>query len=265
MLNRRVIVWLMVLVVAVPVVAGGIYWLVWDHFYKYQPTTITHNQAEIQKLLDEVDYVSPGHTGQPIYVITYRTCQPCRAFEEQEFPKYDAVNVDTRIIPFARADANGLPQSTPAERTTVAELWITRKWAFYQAWFASSDSNWKADGLVPADTDLARTAVVGASRDFNTQLNSLLAASNVRVSYPLVIWRDQYNRLKVCPCSDQAAYAFVRADFNAPGQVGPDANPLNGVLNAIGVSGASTAPAGSENASPQQSPPPSSATPANSF
>ncbi len=246
MLNRKVILWLMALVVIVPVLVGAGYWLIWDHFIKYQPVTIKTNQAEIQKLLDQVDYVSPGRGGQPIYVVTYRSCQPCRAFEEQEFPKYDAVNADTRVIPFALGDQNGLPRSTVAERSTIAELWITRKWPFYQAWFASSDSNWKADGLVVADNDMARTAVVGASRSFIGQLDALLAPNNVHVAYPLVIWRDPYNRLKVCSCTEPTGWAFVRGDFNAPATTGPDGNPLSQVLNAVGIS--SSARPGSENA-----------------
>jgi len=247
MLNRKVILWLMALVVIVPVLVGAGYWLIWDHFYKYQPVTIKQNQAEIQKLLDQVDYVSPGRGGQPMYVITYRSCTTCRAFEEQEFPKYDAVNADTRVIPFALGDQNGLPRSTVAERSTIAELWITRKWPFYQAWFASSDSNWKADGLVVADNDMARTAVVGASRSFVSQLDALLVPNNVHINYPVVIWRDQYNRLKVCSCSDPTAWSFVRADFNAPNSTGPDAgNALSQVLNAVGIS-ASARP-GSEDA-----------------
>lgn len=254
MLSRKVILWLMALVVIVPVLFGAAYWLIWDHFFKYQPVTIKTNQAEIQKLLDQVDYVSPGRGGQPLYVVTYHSCQPCRAFEEQEFPKYDAVNADTRVIPFALGDQNGLPRSTVAERSTIAELWITRKWAFYQVWFAASDADWKADGLVVADNDMARTAVVGASRSFVAQLDALLAPNNIHVSYPLVIWRDQYNRLKVCSCSDPVGWAFVRNDFNAPAMTnGQASSAFAQVLNAVGIS--SSAKPGSEVA-PADSPAP---------
>ncbi len=249
MLNRKVILWLMALVVIVPVLVGAGYWLIWDHFFKYQPVTLKTNQAEIQKLLDQVDYVSPGRGGQPLYIVTYRSCQPCRAFEEQEFPKYDAVNADTRVIPFALGDQNGLPRSTVPERSTIAELWITRKWPFYQAWFASADSNWKADGLVVADNDMARTAVVGASRSFVGQLDALLAPNNVHVAYPLVIWRDQYNRMKVCSCSDPVGWAFVRNDFNAPSITnGQASSAFSQVLSAVGIS--SSARPGSEDSVP---------------
>ncbi len=183
------------------------------------PSTITRNQAEIQALLDRVDYVSPGRTGTPLYLVTYRSCTQCRAFEEQEFPKFDAANVDTRVVVFAPTDSQGLRRSSTAERSTIAELWISRNWQVYQAWFASSDANWKATGLTVADNDFARSAVVDASRSFVTQLQPLLAANNVRLAYPLVIWRDQNNMLKVCSCSDEKAYHFIREDLNAPGSV----------------------------------------------
>jgi hypothetical protein len=89
----------------------------------------------------------------------------------------------------------------------------------------SSDTNWKATGLPVADNDFARDAVVQASRNFITQLQPLLAANNVRLAYPLVIWRDQNNMLKVCSCSDERAFHFIREDLGvsnvAVGTEGP--------------------------------------------
>lgn len=220
-MSRKVLLWAMALVVIIPALVGTGYWIYWDQFQRYAPVTITRNQAEIQALLDKADYVSPGRNSpQQLYLITYRSCQPCRAYEEQEFPKYDAVGVDTRVIVFAPADDQGLKRSTAAERSTVAELWLSRKWEFYQAWFASSDANWKATGLPVSDNDFARDSVVNGSRSFVSQLQPLLAANNVRVGYPLVIWRDQNNMLKVCSCTNEKAFHFIREDLGAPGSVG---------------------------------------------
>ena len=225
-MNRKVLLWLMALVVILPALGGVGYWFYWDQFLRYKPVTITHNLTEIQSLLDRADYVSPKKPGPALYLVTYHACAACRQYEEQEFPKFASVNADTRVIVFARADNQGLSQSTPAERSTVAELWITRNWDFYQAWEQSSDSMWKADGLIVADNDMARGAVVGASRDFINQLSPLLAANGVRVSYPLLLWRDSNNRLKVCACSSDKAYHFIREDLGASG--GP-ADLLNGI------------------------------------
>ncbi len=221
-MNRKVLLWLMALVVILPALGGAAYWFYWDQFLRYKPVTITKNLTEIQTLLDQADYVSPGRPGPVLYLVTYHACKPCREYEEQEFPKFAAVNADTRVIVFARADNQGLSQSTPAERSTVAELWITRNWQFYQAWDSSSDTMWKADGLVVADNDMARNAVVGASRDFVNRLAPLLGNNGVRVSYPLLLWRDANNRLKVCACSNDKAYHFIREDLGAssgPGDI----------------------------------------------
>ncbi|MBW8733840.1 MAG: hypothetical protein JF571_05965 [Asticcacaulis sp.] len=224
-MNRKILLWAMALVVIIPALIGTGYWIYWDQFQRWAPTTITRNQSEIQALLDKVDYVSPGRSGPAIYFVTYRSCTQCRAFEEQEFPKYDAAGIDTRVIAFAPTDSQGLRRSTVAERSTIAELWISRKWEIYQAWFLSSDANWRATGLPVADNDFARDAVVQASRNFITQLQPLLAANNVKLAYPLVIWRDQNNMLKVCSCSDERAFHFIREDLSvsnaAAGSEGP--------------------------------------------
>ena len=214
-MSRKVLLWLMVLVVVLPALGGVGYWIYWNQFLRYKPVTITRNLTEIQTLLDQADWVSPHKAGPAIYLVTYHSCAACKAYEEQEFPKLASVNADTRVIVFARGDNQGLSQSTPAERSTVAELWITRNWNFYEAWDQSSDAMWKADGLIVADNDMARGAVVGASRQFVDKLSPLLTANGVRVSYPLLLWRDSNNRLKVCACSSDKAFHFIREDLGA--------------------------------------------------
>ncbi len=260
-MNRKILLWAMALVIIIPALIGTGYWIYWDQFQRYAPTTITRNQAEIQALLDRVDYVSPGRTGQPLYLITSRSCKPCRAYEEQEFPKYDAVNVDTRVIVFAQPDDQGLKRSTSAERSTIAELWLSRKWDIYQAWFASSDANWKATGLPVSDNDFARDAVVGASRNFVGQLSALLSANDVHVSYPLVIWRDQNNMLKVCSCSNEKAYHFIREDLGAPSSVG-DGPIFNIPSNLLPSFGSESASVSHSAAAPAPAPAPAPAAPA---
>jgi hypothetical protein len=242
-MSRKVLLWAMALVVIIPALIGTGYWIWWDQFKRYAPVTVTRNQAEIQVLLDKAGYVSPGRGPQAIYVITHRSCETCRAFQEQEFPKYDAAGVDTRVIVFAPADDQGLKRSTSAERSTIAELWLTRSWPIYQAWFMSSDANWKATGLPVADNDFARSAVVDATRNYVSQMSTLLSANNVRVAYPLVIWRDQNNMLKVCACGNEKAYHFIREDLSVPnnisGREGPMFDIPENVLEAFGASSSS--------------------------
>lgn len=262
-MSRKVLLWAMALVVIIPALIGTGYWIWWDQFQRYAPTTITRNQAEIQVLLDKAGYVSPGNGPQAIYVITNRSCEACRAFQEQEFPKYDAAGVDTRVIVFAPADDQGLKRSTVAERSTIAELWLTRSWPIYQAWSMSSDANWKATGLPVADNDFARSAVVDATRNYVSQMSTLLSANNVRVSYPLVIWRDQNNMLKVCACGNEKAYHFIREDLSVPntisGREGAMFNIPENVLSAFSASSSSASKAAPAPVVPKAMPAPAPA------
>ncbi|HVZ29002.1 MAG TPA: hypothetical protein VG839_01320 [Asticcacaulis sp.] len=263
-MSRKLLLWLMALVVIIPALIGTGYYIYWDQYKRYAPVTITHNQAEIQALLDKADYVSPGRNSQQVlYLITFRSCVPCRAFEEQEFPKYDAAGIDTRVIVFAPADVQGLKKTTVAERSTIAELWLSRKWEFYQAWFSSSDANWKAEGLPVADNDFARSAVVSASRDFTSQLQPYLAANKVPTTYPLVIWRDQNNMLKVCSCTDAKAYHFIREDLGAPSSVGASGGNMFQIPSGFfPTAGSESSAAQKEEAKPAPQPAPAQPTPA---
>ncbi|KAK0341080.1 hypothetical protein LTR94_027880, partial [Friedmanniomyces endolithicus] len=89
-------------------------------------------------------------------------------------------------------------------------------------WAATPSRSWTAAGLPQADGNLARSAVVDASRQFETQLRGLLSEAGVEVSYPLILWRDRSGFLKACGCSDPRSWAFIRDDLNAPETIGPD-------------------------------------------
>lgn len=222
---RRFLIWsgLAALIGLALAVAG-----VWgyNHFYaRFQPVTIDHNQAEIQELLDRASWVSAGGGDQPVYVVGYRDNASMRRWLDEEATKIHAAGGDLRIVMFARPDRNGEPRSTPAERSTIAELWLTRDWALYQRWLAAPAGEWKAAGLASADGSLARGAVVEASRDFSERLATLLKGAGVRTDWPLIIWRDRQGFLKACACSDRRSWAFVRDDLGAPEAVGGETAP----------------------------------------
>lgn len=218
-MTKKHILYAMIFLVVAAALAGGGYWLYWNFFVRYSPITITQNQKEIQTLLESSGYAAAGTEGPELWVITYRNCATCKAWEDQETDKFAAVGVDVRIIPFAPVDIEGKGRSTPSERATVAEIWINRSYSLYQQWRATPEDLWNPE-LRPADGDLARTGVVDASRKFITDLEPLLAANGVPLRYPLVIWRDAEERIKVCACSDERMYHYVRDDLgvssNAP-------------------------------------------------
>lgn len=213
---RRFLIWSALAVVIGLAIAGGGYWAYWNFYARFQPVTVSRNQTEIQRLLDEASWLSGGGGGEPLYVIGYRDSASFQRYQLQEADRLRAGGVEMRVIVFARPDREGAPQSTPTERSTIAELWLSRDWSLYERWLATPSRNWTAAGVPAADGNLARSAVVEASRQFTTRLNDLLRDAGVPTGYPLVIWRDREGFLKACACSDSRSWVFVRDDVGAP-------------------------------------------------
>jgi hypothetical protein len=214
---RRFLVWSgLAALVGLAIALAGLW--AYNHFYgRFLPTTIQQNPTEVQELLDGARWVSEGTGGRPVYVITYRESPAFARWQVAELAKLQAGGADLRMIVFARADHQGQVLSTAAERSTVAELWLTRDWDLYQRWLATPVQTWTAPGLAPADGDMARTAVVDAGRQFIDRLGVALARSGVPLRYPLIIWRDEQGFLKACACDDPRSWAFVRDDLGASG------------------------------------------------
>lgn len=217
---RRLLIWSALAALVGLILAGVGYWAYWNFYSRFQPVTITRDQAEIQQLLDEASWVSGGGGGEPLYIIGYRDSASTQRYVREEVPKMRAAGVEARVILFARADKEGLPQSTPAERAAIAELWLTRDWSLYQRWTGAPARDWTAAGIPTADGNLARSAVVEASRQFDARLTALLKDAGVQVSYPLILWRDREGFLKACGCADSRSWPFIRDDLNAPERVG---------------------------------------------
>ncbi len=193
--------------------AGGGFWAYWNYDLRWRPKTIDKHQAEIAAVLQPAGWVEPGLQGPKLYMISYRTCTDCLRFKAEELPALIMNDVNPRIIEIARADANGVSRSTPAERSTVAQLWITHDWGLMEAWDAVPAEAWTAPGIPPADGDAARTAVVESGRAMVEQLTRLLKPNGVRFAYPLLIWWDQEGRMRGCACERRETYRFVRKEL----------------------------------------------------
>jgi len=188
----------------------------WKFDLRFRPHTVKHHQAEIAALLEQSGYVSPGLQGPKLYFVSFRTCPECLRFQTEEFPKLQAAGVDTRVVIIARADDNGLARSTPAERSTVAELWLNRQWSLYEHWLASDPVTWPASGIVNADGDLARTSVIEVGRALVTKMTPLLrdnGLSSAQIGYPTLIWWTKDGAMRGCACEDRQSYRHVRAEL----------------------------------------------------
>ena len=223
---RRFFVWSALAAVIGLALAGTGYWAYWNFYARFQPVTVTRNQAEIQRLLDESSWISAGGGGQALYVIGYRESAAMQRYEREELPKLRAAGVEARILVFSRPEREGMPQSTAAERATVAELWLTRDFTLYQRWMATPVRNWTAAGIPSADGNLARAAVVDAGRDFVARLAEDLGQAGLQTRYPLIIWRDRDGFMKACACSDSRSWVFIRDDLDAPDRIDPE--PVGG-------------------------------------
>ena len=180
---RRFLIWSALAVAIGLAIAGTGYWAYWNFYARFQPVTVTRNQADIQRLLDEASWLSGGGGGEPLYVIGYRDSASFQRYQREEADRLRAGGVEMRVIAFARPDREGAPQSTPSERSTIAELWLSRDWSLYERWMATPARSWTAAGIPDADGNLARTAVVEASHQFTIRLNDLLRDAGVPTGF----------------------------------------------------------------------------------
>jgi hypothetical protein len=195
------------------VVAAGV-WALWNFELRWRPKTITRHQAEIAALLQQAGWVAPGLPGKKLYMIAYRDCPGCQRYKQQEFPKLHDDKVDTRVVLIARRDENGMLRSTPVERATVAQLWMTRDWRLMQAWDAAAPNSWRPP-VPQADGDIARTAVVEAGRSLVDRLAPMLEANDLEMGYPLLVWWNDKGEMRACACQAPQSYRFVRRELGA--------------------------------------------------
>jgi len=197
--------------IAVLALAGLYLW--WAVDLRWRPATLKRDQTQIAGILQGAGWVSPRPSGPKLYLIAYRDCADCAAFDAAELAKLQAAGVDTRVIMVARAEVNGQARSTAAERATVAQLWIGRDWGLYQRWMAAPLNSWTAPGIPPADGDTARTAVVAAGRQMVEALSPLLKHGGVRFAYPMLIWWDARGAMRACACQQPRSWRYVEDEL----------------------------------------------------
>jgi hypothetical protein len=197
---------------AILLIGVAVLGLWWWMYLRWRPPTLKRDQGEIAAILQGAGWVSPKLAGPKLYVIAYRDCAPCAAFEAAEFPRLQGAGVDTRVIMIARADLNGQARSTAPERATVAQLWIGRDWGLFGRWTAAQ-TLWTAPGIASADGDTARTAVVAAGRSMVETLSPLLKQNGVRFGYPMLIWWDAKGVMHACACARPPSWRPVEKEL----------------------------------------------------
>jgi len=203
---------LFVLVVFFAAIAGGFYFY-WNVEGRYRPHQITKDQAEITKTLESAGGVSPGLGGPKLYVVAYRADPSLQTLYGDDFPKLHEAQIDTAVIMIARPDLQGTSQSSAIERNTVAELWVNKSWALFQRWMKASPQDWTAPGIPPADTDVARNAVVEVGRATVDKLTPLLKDNGLDFGYPLLVWWTKDGKMEAVVDDDPKKSAVVLKDL----------------------------------------------------
>jgi hypothetical protein len=204
--------------VLVLVLAGVLVYGWWAFIGRWRPHTITKHQTQIAQLLEKSGWVSPALGGPKAYVIAFRACPDCVRFWRAEIPRLNTAGVDTRVIMIARRDVNGASNSSPSERSTVAELWANRSWNLLKAWQDADPKAWTAPGLIVADNDTLRSGAVELSRKLVEDLQPLLKDNGVdvdRMHYPTVIWWDKQGRMRACECEAPQTYGPLSSELGA--------------------------------------------------
>lgn len=193
--------------------AGAAGWAYWTFEVRWRPTLITRHQQEIAALLQSSGWVAPGLAGKKLYMVSFRAAPEGERVMADDFPGLQKKGVDTRVIVIARPDLNGQAQSTPAERATVAQLWLGRDWSLLTRWVAVPATAWTAPGLPRADGDMARTAVVEAGRGLVDRLGPLLKDNGFAFAYPTLVWWNDKGEMRACACTTRQAQARVLRDL----------------------------------------------------
>ena len=205
---------LFILAVIFVVVGGGLYeW--WNLDGRYHPHPITSNADQITSILEKSGGVSPALGGPKLYVVAYRADPALDALYASAFPRLHEAKVDTTVIMIARPDAQGQPQSTADERSTVAELWVNKNWALFQRWMRASPQTWTTAGIPPADNDVARSAVVEVGRATVDKLTPLLRDNGVTFGYPLLVWWTKDGKMQAVVAQDPKQDEYALKDLGA--------------------------------------------------
>jgi hypothetical protein len=181
-----------------------------------KPVPLVRHGAQVTALLEDAGWVSAGRGGRPLYVIGFRSCGDTVRLKAALFDHLLAGGIDIRLITIARPDQDGVPRSTPVERTTVAELWLNRSWTLAERWEATPLADWTAEGIPPADGDPFRSLAVEAGRDLVEALTPLLLDEGViqdRFRYPTLIWPEWDAGWWGLVCEEPATWRTVRNVF----------------------------------------------------
>ncbi len=173
---------------------------------------LTAQTAELETLLGEMAWVSPGlEDGPALYKVSFRTCSACVSYHKTEFPKLQAMGVDTRQFVFARAHR---PEQNPDEWAVVAELYKNKSWKLSEKWWKHSNPKrfYKAMRRVP-QADLDGQWLVVEGREQMDKLRQILTANDITMATPTLLWQNTSAQWRVAIGDNPVPNAQIRKEL----------------------------------------------------
>lgn len=154
--------------------------------------TFQTHEDEIVAAMTGAPWTSIGNDGAALYMIAFRSCPTCLAFKAGEHDVLTEAGVDIRYIVYARRDREGRERSSTEERAVQAELWLTRDWSLFEAWYATDPDTYYVTAQLPpvAEEDPEREAAVEEARALVDQLAELYAANDIDLAIPTLLWQQ---------------------------------------------------------------------------
>ncbi len=193
--------WLVILVLGLNAAALGGWYVWWDQFARSpvaskvlpaRPAVIQVGAERLGEILENAPWVSPGlEGGVTLYKIGFRACSDCLSYKLLEFDALHAAGVDTRVLLYA--PRSGRYEASPEEQAVLAELYRTRDWDLYEAWYEdnAADAYYaRPDQPPPVAGDMTREALVETGRDAHDDIAEIMAANGWGMERPAMFWRD---------------------------------------------------------------------------
>jgi hypothetical protein len=188
MIGRRGLLWGS-LAAGIAGLAGGVWWRQRDGDLR---AITLKNPRPVLAALAASPWVGPMRGGAILWVVGFRGCPWCAAFERVEVPKFLANGVDVRSFVFPPSHPETGAITAPSEeRAVLATLYASRDEALLKDWFATNAPiTFAAErGLPPVDDIPGGKASLTAAVSIARRLEGLFSTETKSFGYPALVWQ----------------------------------------------------------------------------